>query len=59
MVPFLVEMCIFAFPTTFATSVFQFPHKNAFPIFQVAGGVKTGAFFVKGPPRAVCKTSPI
>jgi hypothetical protein len=22
MVPFLVEMCIFAFPTTFATSVF-------------------------------------
>jgi hypothetical protein len=23
MVPFLVEMCIFAFPTTFATSVFS------------------------------------
>jgi hypothetical protein len=44
MVPFLVEMCIFAFPTNFATSVFSVPHKNAFPIFQVAGGVKTGAF---------------
>jgi hypothetical protein len=26
MVPFLVEMCIFAFPTTFATSFFQFPY---------------------------------
>jgi hypothetical protein len=24
MVPFLVEMCIFAFPTTFATIVFSF-----------------------------------
>jgi hypothetical protein len=23
---------------------FQFPHKNAFPIFWVPGGVKTGAF---------------
>jgi hypothetical protein len=45
MVPFLVEMCIFAFPTTFVTSVFQFPHKIAFSIFQVAGGVKTGVFF--------------
>jgi hypothetical protein len=44
MVPFLVEMCIFAFPTTFVTSVLQFPHKNAFSIFQVAGGVKTGVF---------------
>jgi hypothetical protein len=44
MVPFLVEMCIFAFPITFATRFFQFPHKNAFPIFQVAGGVKTGPF---------------
>jgi hypothetical protein len=41
----LVELCIFAFPTTFATSVFfSFHIKNAFPIFQVAGGVKTGAF---------------
>jgi hypothetical protein len=41
----LVEMCIFAFPTTFATSVFfSFHIKNAFPIFQVAGGVKTCAF---------------
>jgi hypothetical protein len=40
----LVEMCIFAFPTTFATSVFSFHIKNAFPIFQVAEGVKTGAF---------------
>jgi hypothetical protein len=45
MVPFLVEMCIFAFPTTFVTSVFfSFHKKNAFPIFQVAGGVKTGDF---------------
>jgi hypothetical protein len=45
MVPFLVEMCIFAFPTTFVTSVFfSFDIKNVFSIFQVAGGVKTGAF---------------
>jgi hypothetical protein len=45
MVPFLVEMCIFVFPTTFATSIFfSFHIKNAFPIFQVAGVVKTGAF---------------
>jgi hypothetical protein len=45
MVPFLVEMCIFAFPTTFVTSVFfSFHIKNAFSIFQVAGGVKTGVF---------------
>jgi hypothetical protein len=30
----LVEMCIFAFPTTFVTSVFfSFHIKNAFPIF--------------------------
>jgi hypothetical protein len=58
MVPFLVEMCIFAFPTTFVTSVFQFPHKIAFSIFQVAGGVKTGVF-LKWPPRAMCKTSPL
>jgi hypothetical protein len=35
MVPFLVEMCMFAFPTTFATSVFQFPHKKKhFPFFR-------------------------
>jgi hypothetical protein len=27
---------------------FQFPHKNAFPIFHVAGGVKTGAFLWRG-----------
>jgi hypothetical protein len=38
MVPFLVDMCIFAFPTTFVTSVFSVS------IFQVARGVKTGAF---------------
>jgi hypothetical protein len=44
MVPFLVEMCIFALPTTFVSSVFQFPHKNAFSIFHVAGGVKIGVF---------------
>jgi hypothetical protein len=38
-------MCIFAFPTAFVTSVFfSFHIKNAFPIFQVAGGVKTGVF---------------
>jgi hypothetical protein len=44
MVPFLVEMCTFAFPTTFAISVFSVSiKKNAFPIFQVAGGVKTWA----------------
>jgi hypothetical protein len=36
MVPFLVEMCIFAFPTTFVTSVFQFPHKKC--IFHFLGG---------------------
>jgi hypothetical protein len=40
----LVEICIFAFPTTFVTSFFSFHIKNAFSIFQVAGGVKTGAF---------------
>jgi hypothetical protein len=41
----LVVMCIFAFPTTFATSVFSVStKKNAFPIFQGAGGFKTGAF---------------
>jgi hypothetical protein len=41
----LVEMCIFAFPTTFATSVFPVFHiKNAFPIFWVPGGIETGAF---------------
>jgi hypothetical protein len=44
MVPFLVEMCIFAFPTTFVSCVFQFPHKNAFFIFHLAGGVKIGVF---------------
>jgi hypothetical protein len=44
MVPLLVEMCIFAFPTTFVTSVFSFNIKNAYSIFQVAGGVKTGVF---------------
>jgi hypothetical protein len=45
MVPFLVEMCIFAFPTTFVTSVFfSFHIKNALSIFQVAEGVKTGVF---------------
>jgi hypothetical protein len=45
MVLFLVEMCIFAFPTTFATSFFlSFHIKNAFPIFQGGGGVKIGAF---------------
>jgi hypothetical protein len=49
----LVDVCIFAFPTTFITSVFKFPHKNTFSIFQVAGGVKTGVFFVKWPPRAM------
>jgi hypothetical protein len=54
----LVDMCIFAFPTTFVTSVFSVSTKNAFSIFQVAGGVKIG-FFVKWPPRAMCKTSPL
>jgi hypothetical protein len=44
MVPFLVEMCIFAFPTILQLVFYQFPHKNAFSIFQVAGGVKTGVF---------------
>jgi hypothetical protein len=33
MVPFLVEMCIFAYPTTFVTSVFSVSTKNAFSIF--------------------------
>jgi hypothetical protein len=41
----LVEMCIFAFPTSFAISVFSVStKKNAFPISHVARGVKTGAF---------------
>jgi hypothetical protein len=41
----LVEMCIFAFPTTFITSIFfSFHIKNALSIFQVAEGVKTGFF---------------
>jgi hypothetical protein len=56
----LVEMCIFACPTTFVTSVFfSFHIKNVFSIFHVVGGVKTGVFCVKWPPRAMCKTSPL
>jgi hypothetical protein len=47
MVPFLVEMCIFACPITFVTSVFQFPHKNAFFFFPVAGEVKTGVWVLQ------------
>jgi hypothetical protein len=57
MVPFLVEMRIFAFPTTFVTSVFfQFPHKKC--IFHFSGGRRgqNRCFFVKWPPRAMCKT---
>jgi hypothetical protein len=45
----LVEMCIFAFPTTFATGVFSSFHiKNAFPIIQVPGGVETSTFLWRG-----------
>jgi hypothetical protein len=40
MLPFLAEMCIFAFSTTFVTNVFQFPHKNAFSIFRWPEGSK-------------------
>jgi hypothetical protein len=59
MVQFLVEMCIFAFPTTFATSVFPVStQKMHFPISGARRG-RNRCFFVKGPPRAVCKTSPL
>jgi hypothetical protein len=52
----LVEMCIFAFQTTFATSVFfSFHIKNAFPIFWVPGGVETGAFLWRGHQRQCAK----
>jgi hypothetical protein len=52
-----VHICI---PNHFCNQCFfSFHIKNTFPIFQVPGGVETGAFFVKGPPRTVCKTSPI
>jgi hypothetical protein len=41
----LVDMCIFAFPTTFATSVFfSFHIKNAFPIFRCPEGSKQVLF---------------
>jgi hypothetical protein len=59
MVPFLVEMCIFSFPTTFATSVFQFPHKKCISHFSGARRGRNRCFFVKGPPREMCKTSPL
>jgi hypothetical protein len=40
MVPFLVEMCIFAFPTTFVTSVYSFHIKMNFPFFRWLEGSK-------------------
>jgi hypothetical protein len=54
MVLFLVHMCIFAFPTTFVTSVFQFPHKKY--IFHFSGGRRgqNRCLFVKWPPRSMC-----
>jgi hypothetical protein len=46
-------MCIFAFPTTFVTSVFSVStSKMLFPFFRWPEGSKQ-VFFVKGPPRAV------
>jgi hypothetical protein len=59
MVPFLVKMCIFAFPTTFATSVFSVSTKKYISHFSGARRGRNSCFFVKGPPRAVCKTSPL
>jgi hypothetical protein len=58
-VPFLVDMCIFAFPTTFVTSVFLVSTKKC--IFHFFGGRRgqNRCFFVKWPPRAMCKTSPL
>jgi hypothetical protein len=45
MVPFLVEMCIFAFPTTFATSVFPVSTKKMhFPFFRCPEGSKQVLF---------------
>jgi hypothetical protein len=59
MILFLVEMCIFAFPITFATSVFQFPHKKCISNFSGARRGRNRCLFVKGPPRAMCRTSPL
>jgi hypothetical protein len=59
MVPFLVDMCIFAFPTTIVTSVFSVSTKKC--IFHFLGGRRgqNRCFFVKWPPKAMCKTSPL
>jgi hypothetical protein len=59
MVPFLMDMCIFAFPTTFTASVFQFPHKKCVSHFSGDRRGQKRCSFVKGPPRAVYKISPL
>jgi hypothetical protein len=49
MVPFLVEMCIFAFPTTFATSVLSVSTlKMHFPFFRCPEGSKQVLFWWRG-----------
>jgi hypothetical protein len=52
-----VEMCIFAFQTTFTTSVFCSFHIKKY-IFHFSGARRgqNMCFFVKGPARALCKT---
>jgi hypothetical protein len=59
MVPFLVEMWIFAFPTTFATSVFFVSTKKCISHFSGSQRGQNRCFFVKWPPRAMGKTSPL
>jgi hypothetical protein len=51
-----VHLCI---PNNFCNQCFfSFHIKNAFPIFRCPEG-QNRSCFVKGPPREVCKTSPL
>jgi hypothetical protein len=38
---------------------FQFPHKKCISHFSGGQSGQNRCFFMKGPPRAVCKTSPL
>jgi hypothetical protein len=58
LIPFLVDMCIFPWPTTFVTRFFLLSIEKMDFYFISAQKGKNRWFFVKWLPREVCRTPP-